>query len=247
MVCICAGSFPGKKIPLSFSLLDALTLNAGDLRLVVALQEDLFVMRIRESRLPSNQVEVGLQSFVPWRKELSAWNHCKQSKTNMVFTEDKDRRFFGFKIKKSDCRDGEDTVILSKGKFLNKIEDMYHIDPNKFWQILGGKRVFFTWVMDNGVPPETVGQISFASNRISCTNKSGSRVSEVGGLNRGTKWKLSADRVIALIEQGFRFHVEQPKGDTVRVVVAFRDGTSFLKTVADGDDPNNLLALPQCI
>lgn len=250
MACICTGFFPGNRIPLHISLIDALALNAGDLRLVVAppSQEDLLVMRIIQSSLPKNQVEVGLKSSaeVNWRKELSAWNFCKQSKINMVFTEDSERGPYGFKIEKSECKIGADTVVLSKGKFLNKIDDYYHLDPANLWNVLGGKRVFFTWVMDNGVPPGTVGQIAFASNRISCTNKSGGRISEVGGITRGTRWRLSADRVITLMQEGFRFHVEQPAGDVVRVMVAFRDGKSFLKTVADGDEPNNLLRLPEC-
>ena len=53
--------------------------------------------------------------------------------------------------------------------------------------------------------------------------------------------------VIARIESGESFYVERPEGDRVEVVIATsRAGNKYLKTVADGDVPNNLLALPEC-
>jgi hypothetical protein len=41
--------------------------------------------------------------------------------------------------------------------------------------------------------------------------------------------------------------VERPAGDRVSVIVATsRFGNKYLKTTADGDQPNNLLSLPTC-
>jgi len=44
-----------------------------------------------------------------------------------------------------------------------------------------------------------------------------------------------------------RMDIERPAGDVVDVVVAInRYANKYLKTTADGDEPNNLLALPEC-
>ena len=44
----------------------------------------------------------------------------------------------------------------------------------------------------------------------------------------------------------YAFYVERPVGRRVNVVVASRLGTEYLKTQADGEQPDNLLALPEC-
>ena len=90
--------------------------------------------------------------------------------------------------------------------------------------------------------------------RIGCINKSDrfnpwERITFVGGQNAdGTRWKLSQTQAIADIEAGkWAFYVEQPAGDQVSVIVAVSaQGNKYLKTTADGDQPNNLLSLPEC-
>jgi hypothetical protein len=93
-----------------------------------------------------------------------------------------------------------------------------------------------------------------SSHRVKCINKTDrssphERIRHIGGVNHdNTRWKLSQHDAIQGIENGkWAFYVEQPAGDRVDVVVAkSAAGNKYLKTRADGDQPNNLLSLPEC-
>ncbi|MGN6728906.1 MAG: DUF3892 domain-containing protein [Rhodanobacteraceae bacterium] len=88
---------------------------------------------------------------------------------------------------------------------------------------------------------------------IKCIEKSNrsdphEHITHVGGINsNGTRWKLSQADAITGIENGtWSFYVTRG-GRTVRVVVATsRFGNKYLKTEADGEQPDNLLSLPEC-
>jgi len=90
--------------------------------------------------------------------------------------------------------------------------------------------------------------------RIDCVNKTDrynphERIKNVGGVNTdGTRWKLSEEEAIQGILAGkWQFYVERPRGHRVRVVIAVSPyGNRYLKTEADGEQPDNLLALPEC-
>jgi Protein of unknown function (DUF3892) len=92
------------------------------------------------------------------------------------------------------------------------------------------------------------------SVRISCINKTDrtnahERISNVGGVNQnGTRWKLSeADAIQGIRDDKWLFYVERPAGHRVNVVIAISQwGNEYLKTVADGEQPDNLLSLPEC-
>ena len=91
------------------------------------------------------------------------------------------------------------------------------------------------------------------SVRIRCINKTNrmsahERIHNIGGVNGdGSRWKMSESKAIQDIKNGtYAFYVEQPAGHRVNVIVATRLGVEYLKTVADGEQPDNLLSLPEC-
>jgi Protein of unknown function (DUF3892) len=86
---------------------------------------------------------------------------------------------------------------------------------------------------------------------IQCINKTPRmdphlRISNVGGVTNGKAWKLSLDKAIAGVERGEWTFWTKGGGRTVDVIVAKHNGNKYLKTVADGIHPDNLLALPEC-
>jgi hypothetical protein len=75
------------------------------------------------------------------------------------------------------------------------------------------------------------------------------RISHIGGQNAdGTRWLLTEEKAIEGIEtKKWDFFVEVPRNPPVDVIVAkTAQGRKYLKTVPDGDVPNNLLSLPDC-
>ncbi len=88
---------------------------------------------------------------------------------------------------------------------------------------------------------------------IKCINKSDrmnahERILNIGGINPdGSRWKISQANAIEYIEEGkFSFYVNRG-GNSVDVIVAKSQyGHKYIKTSADGEQPNNLLSLPEC-
>ena len=88
--------------------------------------------------------------------------------------------------------------------------------------------------------------------QITCISKSDrraahERIERVGGAYMdGSHWSITLDEAVRGAESGrWRFYT-QVRGRFVWVVVATLDDRKYLKTEGDGEQPNNLLALPEC-
>lgn len=92
------------------------------------------------------------------------------------------------------------------------------------------------------------------SVQIKCINKSNrmsphERITYLGGINQdGSHWRLLQEQAIRGMKDGtWSFFVERPGGHRVAVVIArSASGHEYFKTEPDGEQPNNLLALPEC-
>ena len=90
-------------------------------------------------------------------------------------------------------------------------------------------------------------------HQVLCVKKSDrqnphERITHIGGRNPdGSLWRLTQADAIQGIENGkWQFYVSRG-GQSVNVIIATsRYGNKYLKTTADGEQPNNLLALPEC-
>ena len=87
---------------------------------------------------------------------------------------------------------------------------------------------------------------------VQCINKTDrysahDRIHSIGGLIGTYRWKHEQQQAIKWIEDGTFAYFVNKGGHEVKVVVAVAaSGNKYLKTEADGEQPNNLLSLPEC-
>lgn len=87
--------------------------------------------------------------------------------------------------------------------------------------------------------------------QINCVNKSNrlsahERITHVGGY-KPKVWRLTQEEAIWLIKANSVTFYTEVNGVQARGVVATTiHGREYIKTENDGDQPNNLLSLPEC-
>ena len=90
-------------------------------------------------------------------------------------------------------------------------------------------------------------------HQVSCIKKSDrtsayERIIQIGGTNYdNTRWSLAHTDAIKRIEDGtYEFYVKVNGREVEVIVSTSASGNKYLKTRSDGEQPNNLLSLPEC-
>lgn len=93
-----------------------------------------------------------------------------------------------------------------------------------------------------------------SKHQVLCINKSErqnhyERITHIGGKNPdGGKWRITqADAIAAIENDKWAFYVGTGVHEVDVIVSTSSHGHKYLKTKSDGEQPNNLLSLPECI
>jgi hypothetical protein len=89
--------------------------------------------------------------------------------------------------------------------------------------------------------------------QVRCINKTDrsnphERIRSIGGVNsNGAQWKLTVEQAILGIKQNrWSFYVQIGTERAQVIIAKSSQGNEYLRTVADSEQPDNLLSLPEC-
>lgn len=92
-----------------------------------------------------------------------------------------------------------------------------------------------------------------SKHRIECIQKADrsnpwERITHLGGTNPdGMRWRLAQEDAISGLEAGkWSFFVRVGRQEANVIIKISRYGHKYLTTEADGEQPDNLLSLPEC-
>jgi hypothetical protein len=85
------------------------------------------------------------------------------------------------------------------------------------------------------------------ASEITCINKTNrqsahERISHIGG----SGWRITQEQALGRIESNAEQFYVSKGSSRVNVIVAKHNGNKYIKTENDGEQPNNLLSLPEC-
>jgi hypothetical protein len=150
--CDCLGSPPGEFI--SMASMDPLPPipPGGSIKIAVLFQTgDALRMTVSDATSvglhPTNQMEVGLASEVDWEKRIFFWSRCRRSGQSL--RQNGKTEIPTVMVLEKGCASNETIAFWKKSGFLALSEtDVGYLEKDRFWKLLAGKRVIFTWVKD---------------------------------------------------------------------------------------------------
>ena len=86
------------------------------------------------------------------------------------------------------------------------------------------------------------------SFQITCIHKQQGKIASVGGMNRttNTPFQMTVTECITSIGAGNGFFVVGSDGRHAAVRIVTGSSSTFIETVRDSSQPDNLLSLPEC-
>jgi hypothetical protein len=88
--------------------------------------------------------------------------------------------------------------------------------------------------------------------QVSCVKKKHGfapheKITHIGGMFFGMRWTLSQEEAIMSIELGIRKFYMMKHGQVFNIVICYSDGNKYLKAEPDGQEPEILLSLNECL
>ncbi len=149
--CICAGGIPGETISLDgINPLPQPSPGRNDIITAVFFPKSGDALRMvvedgAQFGLDRNQMLIGLASSVDWAKEIMAWSICRERLSSVY--QGRANSTPNWMLISNGCFQA-DTIVFRKPMFLGIWVDVANFDLVQFWNVLGGKKVTFTWVVD---------------------------------------------------------------------------------------------------